>query len=391
MYQALLVEDEVLVRRFLKNLIRWQDEGFNLAWEASHGEQALEILQKNPIDLLITDIRMPVMDGFSLIEEVHKGGFPCEVVVLSSYDDFQYLKRSIQLNVCDYIHKPTVNDTELRRVLHNISAILEAKKNEMSQAQAMEHFLHGSSVGEVFFTALLHQAPKGEEEVLIREMHLLPDIFRLLVVRFVQDKVEQPSTLQRARLSECFQKDSGQIFQDEMNWILLLSPNDDSDSMQFVDAYRQKYGDTLFLKISTPLTVSELYLVYPQLVRGLEEDVVHCLGLRASHDMIKQCVSIIQKDYHMSLTIERIAKELYVNPTHLGRIFHRDMGMGFVQYLKRYRLDKAKGLLRDTTMQVFEIAQKCGFKNDKYFIKVFHETEGLSPLKYRKREKSNYI
>lgn len=109
MYRLLIVDDEVGIRNGLANFFPWAELGFQVIGQARNGEQALKMIEETEeqIDVLITDIRMPVMDGLKLIEELKKRGFSGKIVLLSAYNDFEYARRGLQLGVYDYILKPT--------------------------------------------------------------------------------------------------------------------------------------------------------------------------------------------------------------------------------------------------------------------------------------------
>ena len=106
MLRVLLVDDEAPIRRGLAAMIADALEGFTVAGQAESGEQALQCLGREAFDILITDIRMPGMDGLELIRTVHlQGGGPA-MVVISGYDDYPYMRASLQNGVSDYLLKP---------------------------------------------------------------------------------------------------------------------------------------------------------------------------------------------------------------------------------------------------------------------------------------------
>ena len=109
MYRLLIVDDEVGIRNGLANFFPWAELGFRVAGQARNGEQALKIIRedKEPVDVLMTDIKMPVMDGLKLIEQLKKYGFSGKIILLSAYNEFEYARRGLQLGVYDYILKPT--------------------------------------------------------------------------------------------------------------------------------------------------------------------------------------------------------------------------------------------------------------------------------------------
>ncbi|RIX50749.1 DNA-binding response regulator [Paenibacillus nanensis] len=151
MHKVLLVDDEVFVRKGLCNLIEWEELGFVVAGEAENGEDALkQIIDMQP-DLVITDIRMPLMDGLELIRRaVEIPGLDPSFILISGYNDFAYAKQAIQFGVLDYILKP-IDDAELRSTLQKLACTLSRKKltqNAREQQLAdsvMEALIHGTA------------------------------------------------------------------------------------------------------------------------------------------------------------------------------------------------------------------------------------------------------
>ncbi|MDY4694070.1 MAG: response regulator [Blautia sp.] len=121
MLKTFLVEDEVVVRETIKRMIPWEQYGFELVGEASDGEMALPLILKEKPDLLITDIKMPFMDGLTLCKLVKKEQPDIKIVILSGYDDFNYAKQAISIGVEDYLLKPITKNAFIERLedIHN--------------------------------------------------------------------------------------------------------------------------------------------------------------------------------------------------------------------------------------------------------------------------------
>ena len=94
---VLIVDDDAMMRISLKSLIAWQEHGYRLIGEASDGEQALEICRRSAPDILITDMKMPRMDGIALLRALQKEKIQMYVIVLSGYDDFQLVREAMRL------------------------------------------------------------------------------------------------------------------------------------------------------------------------------------------------------------------------------------------------------------------------------------------------------
>ncbi len=113
MIKTLIVEDEELIRQGMVYTIDWQGMGAEIVGEASTGQEGLKKIKELRPDLVITDIKMPLMDGITMVEEALKD-YDFETIILTSYSDFGFTKKSIQLQVFDYLLKPI--DREILRI-----------------------------------------------------------------------------------------------------------------------------------------------------------------------------------------------------------------------------------------------------------------------------------
>lgn len=131
-YRIMLVDDEEEVRKAIIQKIDWQRLGFVVAGDAENGEEALEKMEQLEPDVVMTDIRMPYMDGLSLTERINQKYPSVKVLIFSGYDDFEYAQQAIKLDVTEYILKP-VNVEELTEILtqvHNrLDEEIEQKRN----------------------------------------------------------------------------------------------------------------------------------------------------------------------------------------------------------------------------------------------------------------------
>ena len=136
MLKIFLAEDEVVVRETIKRMIPWEELGFELVGEAADGEMALPLLLRQQPDLLITDIKMPFMDGLTLARLAKKEIPGLKVVILSGYDDFNYAKQAIGIGVEDYLLKPITKNALIER----LSEIRSRYEHEKTQKEYYEKF-----------------------------------------------------------------------------------------------------------------------------------------------------------------------------------------------------------------------------------------------------------
>ena len=156
MLKIFLAEDEVIVRETIKRMIPWEELGFELVGEAADGEMALPLLIRQKPDLLITDIKMPFMDGLTLAKLAKKELPELKIVILSGYDDFNYAKQAISIGVEEYLLKPITKNALIER-LYEIRSRYE---HEKTQKEYYEKFQREMQVYEKnsnrdFFEALV--------------------------------------------------------------------------------------------------------------------------------------------------------------------------------------------------------------------------------------------
>ena len=132
MYKVLIVDDEPFVREGLKLIINWEQYGFIICGEASDGDEALKLMKELSPDLVITDIKMPEMDGLEFIEMAKDIlGLNTKFIILSGYNEFKFAQRAIKYNVIYYLLKP-IEEDELIIILKKVYNNLKAKELENS-------------------------------------------------------------------------------------------------------------------------------------------------------------------------------------------------------------------------------------------------------------------
>lgn len=134
MVRVFLVEDEMLIREGIKHSIEWEKEGYEFVGEASDGELALPMILKEKPDILITDIRMPFMNGLELSKLVKQELPDIKILILSGYDDFEYAKEAIKIGVTEYLLKPISS----AKLLETLQAVAKQIANEKEEKELRE-------------------------------------------------------------------------------------------------------------------------------------------------------------------------------------------------------------------------------------------------------------
>ena len=121
MKRVLIVDDDFLVRTYLKQMINWEELGFFIVGDAKNGAEAIEILQKDGADIIIADVSMPIMNGIELTRFVKKNSPRTHILILSCHDDFIYVKEAMKLGIDDYLLKNNLTEETLIDALNKIS------------------------------------------------------------------------------------------------------------------------------------------------------------------------------------------------------------------------------------------------------------------------------
>ncbi|MDF2987858.1 MAG: response regulator containing CheY-like receiver domain and AraC-type DNA-binding domain [Eubacterium sp.] len=137
MYRVFLVEDEIVMREAIRDSVKWEQHGFIFCGEAPDGEIALPLIEEVKPDILVTDIRMPFMDGLALSRVIKKNIPNIKIIILSGHDEFNYAKEALNIGIEEYLLKP-VDSTELMETLKRVASKLDSENNERIRLERLE-------------------------------------------------------------------------------------------------------------------------------------------------------------------------------------------------------------------------------------------------------------
>jgi len=145
--KVMIVDDEYIMRQGIRHMIEWEKEGYQLVAEAANWEEVLAMIEEHKPDIVLADIVMPVLDGMDFSVIVKKRFPQVRLIILSSYDDFEYVKKTLLSGACDYVLKPSLNPQELLGVLGRTAAMIPGmyleKKLELSVTEKLSRYLNG--------------------------------------------------------------------------------------------------------------------------------------------------------------------------------------------------------------------------------------------------------
>ena len=197
LYRIMLVDDEEEVRKAIIRKIAWEQLGFVMVGDAENGEDALEKLEQLEPDVVMTDIRMPYMDGLTLSARIRDKYPSLKILIFSGYDDFEYAKQAIKLNVTEYILKP-VNGEELTQILNRIRISLDEEIEQRRNITALQKSYLGSLpiLRELFLNDLVRRTTDIDTVVpKLREYGIdILDARKWLAVVIHIEQIEQSET-----------------------------------------------------------------------------------------------------------------------------------------------------------------------------------------------------
>lgn len=188
MYKVMIVDDEWLVRQGLKQTIPWSEMECTVIHEAADGEEALKMLGAEPPDIVLTDIRMPGMDGLELARRIKLGYPEIKTIFLTGFDDFQYARTALKMGAFDILLKPT-NPDEINRVFKEATFHISELRSRTDYTQKLEHRIRNSEplITEKIFHDLLMNRADGASLELLKELPQsgirLFEAFRVVLVK----------------------------------------------------------------------------------------------------------------------------------------------------------------------------------------------------------------
>lgn len=356
----MLVDDMDIALRQLKRLKLWNGEtGFGIAAEAKNGQEALDILHRENIDLIITDIKMPKVDGIELLKEAAERNLcPC-VVLLSDYEDFAYAKQGIQYGAFDYLSKPAGYE-DMVKLLDRVRQFLNKRKYETELVRNLEVRLEEK---------LEDHFPSAEMERLVEAFlkkrsdtsEIADRLAEAVLVISGGDPLKAGMSYNRA-VSELLQRISAQY-----GW---LDTFIDTDILKGID-------------FSGFSSAEEAAAAFRQSVKALFGNITE-LEYGSDPGQLENKVSrYVLASADRDISIEGIAASLYMNRKYLSEAFRQKTGMLLIEYITKIRMKRAARLLGQGGRKTYEVAMLLGFKDPEYFSRLFKKYMGVSPSEYR--------
>lgn len=361
MISVLVVDDEKLVRDTLHRFIDWKNLGVDAVYEAENGMRALAIMEAHYPSIVISDIKMPHMNGMEFAELIRKRYPNSRLIFLSGYSDKVYLKNAIYLHADAYIEKPL----NLNEIVKTVGDLIALYKQELAK-RAPEIYFYRGDVSEASLNQNVFQISKTEINEIGQKLKSKDPSDGLRKLRKVCDEMRS-----------CEATDPDYIRSVYSMLGLQLESAADLHGAQAAKAM----SDSFIYTVSNYRLISELET---ELLKIAEQFVTESLAHRA--DPVTKVNEYLHANYTDStLSIEKLAQNLNFNTSYLCALYKRHTGRTINAALTTLRVEQACQLLKEPTRKLYEIGACVGYPNGKYFTKVFTKELGVTPREYRER------
>ncbi|MGE8080013.1 response regulator transcription factor [Peribacillus loiseleuriae] len=365
MQKVIIVDDDRIIRQWLSTAIPWQEYGFKLAGEASDGETAIELIEKEQPQIVISDINMPFMDGLELAKQVKSKSPDTYIIFMTGYEDFKYAHEALKLKVFDYLLKPVDKDQLLEKIKE---AAMEWKANQKREKNLVE-------VTPYLQRNIFHKLTEPtnipidiEQELLSLGIELQGSCFVAILIKIDERSptginVENLKTSIKAVISQDLKKNQGAVMDAGIEQLLLLlSPHEEIEEIK-ISRFIHHLFQEIHKKIGIYTTVTFGRIYQEPFEMGFSILEAH-LAMNMRHIMGKGQVytldDIVSDDSHYQKDITQLEEEL-------------------VEQIKRGLPDKAN----ETIQLIFRILVECKdatlqdirFLAVKYITLLFHEAE----------------
>jgi two-component system response regulator YesN len=383
MYNVFIIDDEPWSREVVKALGEWEKLGLRVAGEAEDGTEGLRLIGERLPDIVVTDMRMPGIDGAELLHALHERHPGTKLIVMSGYDDFVYTKGAIRSKAVEYLLKP-ISPEDLNAALARCKEELDRESGPRSSifasGEAMQRYagyrerIYGSllSLDKERIAASFAAMATGLAEGAIGAMEaggpgrIAGDLL-LMLERFLS---EQETTLEKL-LRDVAGPGAGAA----------VGAGSGAGAGAALGAgVATGVGAGVIRNGATPgeaaLAVGELYALA---VDGL-------LALRQARGRLEMedVLGYIDAHFQDAISLETVAGQFLVSREHLSRAFKARTGENLSDYIVRKRMEKARSLIAEERLPIKHAAQLSGYEDIAYFYRVFKKHFGITPGDLRK-------
>lgn len=371
--KLLIVDDQISLHRYLDKVMDWEEMGFTQVQHAYDGEEAARLVEAFSPDIMMMDIQMPVLNGIEALKLVRQSFHMPRTIILSAYDQFEYARDALRLQVSNYLLKP-VDAEQLREVLgeliqESVSSIRKSICEELSR------IVYSGSM-------------EPESLPILRKGLDFLAADRFAIMTFVDDSpleidyacwVHEYADKSINCIAGCRSKQEMVVLvggRDELTETRLRAC---SQSM-LAEAASASPPRKLSIGISA---IAQDAAFLPQLI----EDSAQAVRSPESGSKLKEKVwrikPYVDSSYREDLSLQSVAERFDIDKYQLSRAFKQEFGVNYWAYVIKVRIEKAAELLVGTNWKNGQIAELTGFLDESHFSRAFKKYYGVTPKEYR--------
>lgn len=341
MYKILFIDDDETIEFIVSRMKIWESSNFKITRYAKNGMEALSILEKESFDLIITDIRMPIIDGLELLEDMRKRGDKTLLVLASTYSEFEYAKRGLQNGAIDYIIKP-ITEENLKELFIKVEKLLKEKENKNEESKETTLKVSKDRIDKWYNLFInLEETPENLKDKYLKELNNILKEEKVIFSELLFEGVWE-------RIIKVFP------------WIVKL------ENIEFL-FNEESFEEEVQEKISSI------------------QEIIKKYKLNKYDSLINKICEIIIKNIGKDKLLDIIAEELELSKDYIGKLFKNKIGITLNEYSTILKMEYGKKLLKTSNKKVYEISEELGYSTVDYFSKLFKNYTGLTPVQYRKK------
>ena len=443
MLRVLIVDDEVSARMLVMNLLRQLPE-CTVVGEAANGLQALEMVDMLRPNVVLADVVMPEMDGIALAAQIRDRYPEVQVIMLTMYSDFSYAVEAMRSGAIDYILKDSYDAQPLMRAMEKAKTLLRRQSEQemiLRKKQLEDQAFHKAWKGRSGrFFILTDQKYRYDSVRETDALAAMMDITRCIAAGdgfwfFEGGSVPSvhPGILLGRQLADAqdadflqFRQSCLELFYEPDAAVLSGAVYDGMLHKEALDQLHNEFSEFILKRNSSfpdryiaacrnaRLAPEEVRTGLISFIRDMEWDspqtadtvrqireagTAHQLVLLLQAMLLRMDLDdgrernreiLFLKQYirlhpGVDLSLHVLADRVNLSPAYLSTLFKRQTGKGLKRYIMDTRLAVAAEYLRSTSLKIYEVADRCGFPNVRYFTNLFSKSFGMTPQQYRRR------
>jgi len=351
MIKLIIIDDEKWSREVVKQLIRFDRFHLELVAEAANGYEGLEAIHAHHPDIVITDMKMPGLNGVELLKKISQESPDIKTIVMSGFEDVVYLRQAIRSHSIEYLLKPIKEEDINEAVSKCIEEIKRSKRTKLSAKRIFHDDElqrdYNKLLKDLNMTIIKHQAKEAQQ--ILHGLKAFDQVTDQTTLNLIKDSLI--NAIQQYLLTQNF------------------------DFNYEIDDF------------SCPSMASLIQQISP-IYQDVLTKIAQLTAVKYSKD-IQSILDFIDQHYMYQISLNDIADMFYLSSEHISRQFKKKTGEGVTQYILRKKMESAADLLLTTDYSIKAIGELMGFENIPYFYKMFKRTYDCSPGEYKEKVQSH--